>query len=331
MEDKKMSGLNSKSLDKSGRGNVKNILIKYNTLIVLLIIFIFFAFASDSFLKPTNLMNVLRQISINGIIATGMTLVILTGGIELSVGAVVALSSVVAALIANEANTAWWVSIIVAIAIATGLGCITGFFISVFNLAPFIMTLAMMTIARGLAFTFSDGKPVSGVHKAFLVIGKGDLLGIPIPVWILAAVVISTIVLLKYVPFGRYIYAVGGNEQAARASGINIRFVKFFAYVLAGFFTGVASVVLTSRLSAGLPQVAQGYEMDAIAAVVIGGTSLMGGSGSMLGTLTGVLIIGFINNGMDLLNVASYPQQIIKGIIIILAVLIDSMKNKQEQ
>ena len=304
--------------------------IKYNTVVVLLVIFAFFALASDSFLKPTNLMNVLRQISINGIIATGMTLVILTGGIDLSVGAVVALASVIAAMIANEANAAWWISILAAIAVATFVGLISGIFISFFHLAPFIMTLAMMTIARGLAFTFSEGKPISGVHKAFLVIGKGDLLGVPIPVWILAVVVVITFILLKNVPLGRYIYAVGGNERAARVSGINIRVVKLAVYVIAGFFTGVASVVLTSRLSAGLPQVAEGYELDAIAAVVIGGTSLMGGSGGMLGTITGVLIIGFINNGMDLLNVASYPQQIIKGIVIILAVLIDSMRNKTE-
>jgi ribose/xylose/arabinose/galactoside ABC-type transport system permease subunit len=163
-----------------------------------------------------------------------------------------------------------------------------------------------------------------------LVIGKQDLLGVPIPVWIFALVIFVTIILLKYVPLGRYIYAIGGNERAARSSGINVKLVKLAVYVIAGFYTGIASVVLTSRLSAGLPQVGEGYEMDAIAAVVIGGTSLMGGNGSMIGTVTGVLIIGFINNGMDLLNVASYPQQIIKGVIIILAVLIDSMKNKSE-
>ena len=316
---------------RNNKGNLfKTLAIKYNTLFVLLVIFIFFAIAADSFLKPTNLLNVLRQISINGIIATGMTLVILTGGIELSVGAVVALSSVIVAIVANEANTAWWTSIFIAIAVSTFLGFITGSFISFFNLAPFIMTLAMMTIARGLAFTFSNGKPISGVHKDFLIIGKGDFLGIPIPVWILALVVVATIILLKYIPLGRYIYAVGGNERAARVSGINIKLVKLAVYVIAGFFTGVASVVLTSRLSAGLPQVAAGYELDAIAAVVIGGTSLMGGTGGMLGTITGVLIIGFINNGMDLMNVASYPQQIIKGVVIILAVLIDSLKNKNE-
>jgi ribose/xylose/arabinose/galactoside ABC-type transport system permease subunit len=308
----------------------KDIILKYNTLVVLLIIFLVFAFASDSFLKTTNLINVIRQVSINGIIAMGMTLVILTGGIELSVGAVVALASVIAATVANEANVVWWLSIPIAIGIAAFVGLITGVFISFFNLAPFIMTLAMMTIARGLAYTFSDGKPVSGVHTEFLVIGKGDLLGIPIPAWILLLVVVATFILLRYIPLGRYIYAIGGNERAARVSGLNIRKIKVLVYVIAGFFTGIASVVLTSRLSAGLPQVASGAEMDAIAAVVIGGTSLAGGKGGMLGTLIGVLIIGFINNGMDLLNVASYPQQIIKGVIIILAVLLDSIKNKTE-
>lgn len=324
----------NKGLSAKNQGNYgtsfKDLILKYNTLVVLLIIFLVFAFASESFLKPGNLINVIRQVSINGIIAMGMTLVILTGGIELSVGAVVALASVIAATVANEANVVWWISIPIAIGIATFVGLINGVFISFFHLAPFIMTLAMMTIARGLAYTFSGGKPVSGVHPDFLVIGKGDLLGIPIPAWILLLVIVVTFVLLKFVPLGRYIYAIGGNERAAQVSGLNIKMIKVLVYVIFGFFTGIASVVLTSRLSAGLPQVAAGAEMDGIAAVVIGGTSLAGGKGGMIGTVIGVLIIGFINNGMDLLNVASYPQQIIKGIIIILAVLLDSIKNKAE-
>ena len=321
--------LSTKSTGNSGN-RFMELVLKYNTVVVLLIIFLFFSFTSGSFLKPGNLINVIRQISINGIIAMGMTLIILTGGIDLSVGSVAALSSVIAATIANQANVIWWVSIPVAIGIAIILGLISGAFISFFNLAPFIMTLAMMTISRGLAYTFSNGKPVSGVHRDFLIIGKGDLFGIPIPALILVFVVVVTYILLRFMPLGRYIYAVGGNERAARVSGLNIKLIKVAVYGIAGFFTGIASVVVTSRLSAGLPQVAVGYEMDAIGAVVIGGTSLAGGKGGMLGTLVGVLIFGFINNGMDLLNVASYPQQIIKGIIIILAVLLDSARNKVE-
>lgn len=309
---------------------LKGFAVNYSTFIVLLFIFIFFAVASPNFLRLDNQINVFRQISINGIIATGMTLVILTGGIDLSVGAVVAFGSVIAAILANENSQVWWISIIVAIGVATFLGFLSGVFISYFKLAPFIMTLAMMTIARGLAFTFSDGKPVSHVHKAFLVIGKGSFLGIPIPIWIFALVIASSFILTKFVPLGRYIFAIGGNELAAKISGINVRRVKLAVYVIAGFFTGIAAVVLTSRLSAGLPQVAQGYELDAIAAVVIGGTSLKGGKGSMLGTLIGIFIIGFINNGMDLLNIPSYPQQIIKGCVIILAVIIDSSKVSAE-
>ncbi len=310
--------------------NLGQLLLKYNTIIVLIIIFVFFALVKTSFLQTTNLMNVLRQVSINGIIASGMTLVILIGGIDLSVGAVAALASVIAATIANEAQPNWWIAVPIAILVAAAVGLVTGIFISYLKIAPFIMTLAMMTIARGLAFTFSNGKPVSGVHQAFLVFGKGNFLGVPIPAWFLAIIIIFTICLLKYTPLGRFIYAVGGNETAARNSGINVRAIKVAVYVIAGTCTGIAAVILTSRLSAGLPQVAAGYELDAIAAVVIGGTSLKGGKGGMVGTVIGVFIIGFINNGMDLMNVASYPQQIIKGIVIILAVLIDSLKNKVE-
>ena len=280
-------------------------------------------------MTSANLLSVFRQVSINGIIACGMTLCILTAGIDLSVGSVVALASVVAAMIANQQNAQWWICIPVAIGIGALCGYVCGLFIAYFNLAPFIMTLAMMSIARGLAFQFTDGQPVSDVNLNFLVLGKGDVLGIPVPALIFVGVAIITIVLLRYLSLGRHIYAVGGNEVAARNSGINVKKVKLKVYVLAGVLTGTASVVLTARLSAGLPQVAQGYELDAIGAVVIGGTSLMGGTGGIFGTVIGVLIIGFINNGMDLMNIQSYPQQIIKGVIIILAVLMDSLKNKK--
>ncbi len=313
------------------KNSISQWLLDYNMVVVLAVIFLFFALATgDTFFKAKNLLSVLRQVSINGLVATGMTLVILTGGIELSVGSVIAFSSVVAAKIANEANPAWVIAIPVAIGLAVLIGFISGFFVSFLRIPPFIMTLAMMTIARGSAFIFSNGKPISGVHKAFLVIGKGSFLGLPLPSIILLVAVLATFCILRYTSFGRYIYAVGGNENAARISGINVRVVKLGVYVLAGFFTGVASVVLTSRISAGLPQVAQGYEMDAIAAVVLGGTSLAGGKGSIWGTLIGVLIIGFISNGMDLMNIQSYTQQIIQGCVIVFAVLIDSVRNDRD-
>ena len=309
----------------------RKILLDYNMVIVLSVIFLFFALTTgDTFLRSKNLLNVLRQVSINGLVATGMTLVILTGGIELSVGSVIAFSSVLTAIVANESNLAWGLAIPLGISVAVCVGIITGFFVSFLKIPPFIMTLAMMTIARGCAFIASNGKPISGVNKKFLFIGKGSLLGLPIPTWILIAAILITFCLLKYTSFGRYIYAVGGNENAARISGINVRIVKLGVYVLAGFFTGVASVVLTSRISAGLPQVAQGYEMEAIAAVVLGGTSLSGGKGSIWGTLIGVLIIGFIANGMDLMNIQSYTQQIIQGCVIVFAVLIDSLRNERD-
>lgn len=313
------------------RNSISEWLLDYNMVVVLAVIFIFFVIATgNTFFRSQNLLSVLRQVSINGLVATGMTLVILTGGIELSVGSVIAFSSVVAAKIANESNPAWGLAIPAAIGLAVLIGFVSGFFISFLRVQPFIMTLAMMTIARGSAFIFSNGKPISGVHKSFLILGKGSFLGLPLPTWILIAAVLCTYCILKYTSFGRYIYAVGGNENAAKISGINVKFVKLGVYVLAGFFTGVASVVLTSRISAGLPQVASGYEMDAIAAVVLGGTSLAGGKGSIWGTVIGVLIIGFIANGMDLMNVQSYTQQIIQGCVIVFAVLIDSVRNDRD-
>ncbi len=311
--------------------SIGRLLLDYNMVLVLAVIFAFFVITTgDTFLKTKNLLNVLRQVSINGLVATGMTLVILTGGIDLSVGSVIAFSSVVAATIANEAHSYWWLAIPAAIGLAVIVGVVSGFFVSYLKIAPFIMTLAMMTIARGSAFIFSNGKPVSGVIKSFLVIGKGSFLGLPLPTWILIVAIIFTFIILTYTSFGRYIYAIGGNENAAKISGINVRLVKLGVYTLAGFFTGLASVVLTSRVSAGLPQVAQGYEMEAIAAVVLGGTSLAGGKGSIWGTVIGVLIIGLISNGMDLMNIQSYTQQIVQGCVIVFAVLIDSVRNERD-
>jgi len=195
--------------------------------------------------------------------------------------------------------------------------------------APFIVTLGMMSAARGLTFVYSDGRPIPGLSDSFKWIGGGTLLGVPVPVWILLIVfLISTFVLYR-TRIGRYVYAVGGNEESAVISGVNVKRVKIFVYAISGLLAGLAGIILTSRVTSGLPQAGQSYELDAIAAVVIGGTSLNGGKGKLWGTMIGVLLIGVINNGLDLLNVSSYYQLIVKGLVIAIAVLIDSQKSRK--
>lgn len=301
--------------------NYKDVFSKYGVAIALVLMCVILTFATKSFLTVENIVNVLRQVSINGILAIGMTFVVITGGIDLSVGSLVAFSGVIAASFVRGGY--FWTAILLALVASLVLGTISGFFIAERRVAPFIGTLAMMTIGRGLTYVYSDGKPISGFSQQYLNIGKGDFLKIPIPVWILFIVFVICYFVLYHTRIGRYIYAVGGNEHAALVSGINIKRVKIFVYAVSGLLCGLASVVLSARVSAGLPQAGSGYELDAIAAVVIGGTSLSGGRGRLTGTIIGVLIIGIISNGMDLLNVSSYYQQIVKGIIILGAVLLD--------
>lgn len=298
-------------------------LIKYGILIAFLVICILLSIATPFFFTSQNILIVLRQVSINGILAIGVTFVIITGGIDLSLGSVLALTGVVAAGFAHPDTYPLIVPI--GLALMTGLiiGAANGFISTLGKVAPFIVTLGMMTIARGLALVWSGGRPVTNLSPAFNYIGGGDFLFIPVPILLFLLVIILSGVTLKYTRIGRYIYAVGGNEEAARASGIRVNRVKLFAYILCGLLAGLAGVVLAARINTGQPNAGIAYELDAIAAVVIGGTSLMGGRGSIMGTVIGVLIIGVINNGLDLLNVSSYYQQIVKGVIIIGAVLLD--------
>lgn len=298
-------------------------LIKYGILIAFLVICILLSVATPYFFTSQNILIVLRQVSINGILAIGVTFVIITGGIDLSLGSVLALTGVVAAGFAHPDTYPLMVPI--GLALMTGLiiGAANGFIITLGKVAPFIVTLGMMTIARGLALVWSGGRPVTNLSPTFNYIGGGDFLYIPVPILLFLLVIIISGVTLKYTRIGRYIYAVGGNEEAARASGIRVNRVKLFAYILCGLLAGLAGVVLAARINTGQPNAGIAYELDAIAAVVIGGTSLMGGRGSIMGTVIGVLIIGVINNGLDLLNVSSYYQQIVKGVIIIGAVLLD--------
>lgn len=279
--------------------------------------------AKPNFLTLGNLVNVLRQISINGILAVGVTYVLLAGGVDLSLGSLVALTGVVAASFAHPGE--YPLIVPVGMGVLTGMACgtLNGLVVTRGGVAPFIVTLGMMTAARGLALVLSGGRPVSNLSPAFTRLGSGDWLGVPIPVLLLAAVAVCSYLLLANVRLGRYLYAVGGNEDAARAAGLRVASIKTFAYAVCGAFAGLAGVVLAARITTGQPNAGIGYELDAIAAVVMGGTSLSGGVGGVGGTVLGALLIGVINNGLDLLNVSSCYQQIVKGLIIVSAVWLD--------
>lgn len=270
-----------------------------------------------------NILNVLRQISINGMIAIGMTFVILTGGIDLSVGSILALSTVTACSFAHPDTFPLIVPIFIGLLVGTGCGVLNGVIIAKGRVAPFIVTLGMMTTARGLTLVYTNGRPVINLSDGYNYIGGGYVGEFPLPIIIFMGVVVFGVFVLNFTKFGRHVYAVGGNELAARASGLNVSSIKVAVYSIAGALSGLSGIVLSSRVMAGSPAVGLGYELDAIAAVVIGGTNLSGGVGSIGGTIVGALIIGVLNNGLDLMNVSSYYQQIVKGMIIVTAVLLE--------
>ena len=281
-----------------------------------------------NFLNLANLVNLLRQISINGILAVGVTYVLLTGGVDLSLGSVVAFSGVAAASFAHPGQYPAVVPVLIGIAAGAACGAANGLVVTRGRVAPFIATLGMMTAARGLALLLSGGMPVSNLASSFTRIGGGSAAGVPVPILIFAVVAVLSWILLSQMRVGRYIYAVGGNENAARASGLDVRSIKMVGYTLCGGLGGLAGVVLASRITTGQPNAGIGYELDAIAAVVIGGTSLNGGTGGVGGAILGALLIGIINNGLDLLNVSSYYQQVVKGLIIVGAVWLDRSKQR---
>ena len=310
--------------------NVSALLAQYGILLVFVLLCVVLTFANPFFLTEQNISNVLRQTSINGILAIGMTYVILTGGIDLSVGSVLAFSSMVAAsLVSGEQPQGVFVAIMAGLGTGAALGMVNGLLVSRFGVPPFVATLGMLSVARGLTFIYTDGTPIPNLSPAFRTIGQGFVGPVPVPVFNFAGVALLFWWVLKYTTFGRYIYAVGGNERSARTSGVNTRGVLFGAYIIAGSLAGLAGLILTARTTSALPQAGVSYELDAIAAVVIGGTSLSGGTGSVLGTVIGALIIGVINNGLDLLGVSSYYQQVIKGVIIITAVLLDVSRRRR--
>lgn len=306
---------------------IKNIR-QYGLVIVFGIICLIISLITPQFLTLSNWTIIITQVSINALLAFGVTFVIITGGIDLSLGSIVAVAGVTSAMLAHPDSYPVLIPISMGLLAGLLLGAFNGFIITKSKIAPFIVTLGTMTIGRGLALILSDGRPVSNLSDSFNYLGSGTILGIPVLILIFILVFAVCSIILNKTVLGRYIYAVGGNEQAARASGINIDRVKLSVYSISGLLAGLAGILLASRITTGQPNAGAGFELDAIAAVVIGGTSTTGGRGSMTGTLIGVLLIGVINNGLDLLNVTSYYQQVVMGIIIIGAVVLDSLNQK---
>lgn len=300
----------------------RELLRRFGILIAFVLLMVVLTFLSDSFLTVSNLLNIARQVSINAVIAAGMTFVILTGGIDLSVGSVLAFCG---AIIAGLLSTGQPLLIGIGSGLLLGalLGLLNGLVITKGGVQPFIATLGMLTIARGATLVYTDGRPVTGLPDAFVWLGAGEVARIPVPVIIMTLVFGYAYVILTQTVLGRYIYAIGGNEEAARLSGVNITFYKTLAYVISGVLSALSGVILTARLNSAQPTAGLGFELDAIAAVVLGGTTLAGGEGSIGGTLLGAFIIGVLNNGLNLLNVSSFYQQVVKGAVILLAVLLD--------
>lgn len=299
---------------------------KIGPLMGLGVIVIVLSFISEDFLSITNIFNVLRQISINALLAFGMTYVILTGGIDLSVGSILALSGALSAgMIAGGTDP--FLAVLAGLAAGTLMGAANGLLVAKGRVAPFIATLATMTIYRGLTLVYTEGRPITFSNDTFSMLGKGYFLEIPVPViWMLLSFIILYY-LLRNTTFGRHIYAIGGNEEASILSGIRADWVKIRVYAISGLFSSLAGIILTSRLSSAQPTAGVAYELDAIAAVVLGGTSLAGGRGWITGTLVGAMIIGVLDNGLNLLNVSSFYQQVVKGGVILLAVLLDRSRN----
>lgn len=299
-------------------------------LIALIALIVVVSILNDQFFTMGNLMNILRQTSVNAIIAVGMTLVILTAGIDLSVGAILALTGALgASMVGAELPLA--LALPLTLMLGGALGAMNGMLISKGKVQAFIATLVTMTAIRGLTMVYTEGRPIStgftDTADSFAFIGTGWLAGVPVPVWLMLITFVLVWVMLTHTRLGRYIYAIGGNESAARLSGINVDRVKIAVYGLSGMMAALAGLIVTSRLSSAQPTAGTSYELDAIAAVVVGGASLAGGRGFIWGTLVGALIIGFLNNALNLLDVSSYYQMIAKAGVILLAVLADRKSN----
>jgi ribose transport system permease protein len=312
-----------KTKDKKVSSNWTNLIEKYRVLLIFIVLCLIAGTLSDVFFTINNVMNVLRQVSIVAIIASGMTLVILIAGIDLSVGAVMAFSGAILAGILT-AGLPLPVAVLVALGIGLLFGIFNGLVIANFGVPSFIATLATMVIARGMTLIYTNGYPLVISHETFRFIGNGNFLGIPIPIIIMFFIFGFMYWMLKYTSFGRYIYAIGGNEETAILAGINVKKIKIAVFGIAGLLSALSAIIYTSRLMSAQPNAGTGIELDAIAAVIIGGTSLAGGRGGVTGTLIGALIMSVLDNVLNLMNVSPFYQSIAKGLVILIAVLVDS-------
>lgn len=299
-------------------------------LLALFVMCLILSIATDSFFDGKNMLTVLRQICINALLAFGMTFVLIIGGIDLTVGSVVGASGV-AVVMLMEAGVGMIPAILIALALGAVIGLINGTIIALTGMPAFIVTLSMMGSIRGLAYIITDGRSKASSNQTFTSMGNGYLLGIPIPIYILAVVMIIVSIILYKTKFGRRMYAIGGNPTAAKYTGINIKGITIKVYVLSAVLSALAGIILASRMFSGQPTAGQGYESDAIAAAVLGGTSFSGGIGTIGGTLIGALVIGVLSNGLNLLHIPSYVQMVIKGIVIIFAVGFDIIKNRNNR
>ena len=310
--------------------NIKELLVKYKSLLGLVLLIAVVSILNPSFLSPKNIMNILRQTSVNAVIAAGMTFVILTGGIDLSVGSILGISGAVcASILVSGQNVV--IAVLAALVVGVVVGFLNGFIISKGKLQPFIATLATMTVLKGLTLVYTNGNPITlgsnELAMSFGKIGGGTILGIPTPAMIMILVFMVCYYILHNTKMGRYTYALGSNEEATKLSGLNTDKIKIWVYTISGILASIAGIIITSRLYSAQPTAGSGYELDAIAAVVLGGTSLNGGKGKITGTIIGALIIGVLSNALNILDVSSYYQTMVKGAVILLAVLLDRKNN----
>jgi len=326
MKTKVTSGKSGKS--KSGNGIMFHMKDKAIWL-VFIFLCIFFAFANNRFLAPDNLLTILLQVSMYGIASIGMTFVILIAGIDLSAGSIITIVNIVCAWLMVRFNMNMWLAVLCSLIMSTLIGVFNGFMVSTIGMPALIATFASQTIFEGAAYLLSGGTPIYGFTPSFKVIGQGKLGPIPVPIIIMLLCFAAGSFILNKTYFGRYFYAVGGNEEAAKLSGIRVGRVKYLIYALAGFFAGLAGIVLLSRTNSAQATAGKGYEFDVITCVVLGGVSVNGGYGKLSNVLAGVLIIGALTNGMILMNVSSYMQMVVKGIILILAVGFDCVQRNR--
>jgi len=305
------------------------IAVRYSMVIVMLLVIAYFSYRSARFATPDNLVTILVAAAPFALIALGQTLVILTGGIDLSVGSVIAVSAMAGAATAKANPGQVWLTVLVSMLVGLAVGCVNGFLVSRINVPPFIATLGTLTAGSGLAYVIGGGAPINGLPPEFGSIANTKILGLQIPVLLMIIGIIALAIIMKRTTYGMRVYAVGGNRHAAEIAGINAKNVLFSVYAFSGLLAGLSGVMLASRVISGPPNLGQGYELDAIAAVVIGGASLMGGRGTIWGTALGLLMIQTLNNGLDILVVPAYWQDVIKGVLIVAAVAVDVWSSRR--